>query len=57
MKVIIDRIEGEFAVVELSDKTTVNVLKKLFGDAKEGDIFNIEKDEEKRINIDDMFVD
>ena len=46
MKVIIDRIEGDFAIVELEDGTTIEVPKLLFGDMEEGDIFSIQKDEE-----------
>lgn len=46
MKVIIDRIEGDFAIVELEDGTTIEVPKLLFGDINEGDVFSIQKDEE-----------
>ena len=36
---IIDRIEGDFAVVESNDGTMVNIPKnKIIGDFKEGDI-------------------
>ena len=45
MKIIIDRFEGDFAVCELEDKSFVNVPRVLFGNAKEGDIFNIQKDD------------
>jgi hypothetical protein len=42
MKVIIDRFEGEYAVMELPDKTTVNMPVKLLEPAaKEGDIIEI----------------
>jgi hypothetical protein len=42
MKVIIDRFEGEYAVVELPDKTTVDMSVKLLEPAvKEGDIIEI----------------
>ena len=44
MKVIIDRFEGEFAVVELAIGKTINVPKELFTNAKEGDVFRIEFD-------------
>lgn len=53
MKVIIDRIEGEYAVIEMEDKTMINIPKCLIPDSKEGDIIRIEidKDEtEKRKN-------
>jgi len=45
MQIIIDRFEGEFAVVELKDKTTVNMPRCLLpSDALEGDIISIEVD-------------
>ena len=45
MNITIDRFEGKYAVVELSDGRTVNVPKELFADAAEGDRFSIIKDE------------
>ncbi|HHY03795.1 MAG TPA: DUF3006 domain-containing protein [Thermoanaerobacterales bacterium] len=52
MKLIIDRFEGEYAVVELQDKSMVNIPKKILpAEAGEGDIISIviDKDEtEKR---------
>jgi len=57
MRVIIDRFEGEFAVVELPDsKKMVTVPIELFPDAAEGDIVDITinrqetKNREKAIN-------
>ncbi len=48
MKVVIDRFEGDFAVVELPDKQMVNLplilLTKL---VKEGDVVDIRIDEEE----------
>lgn len=42
MKVIIDRFEGNYAVVELPDKTTVDMPTKLLeSGAKEGDVIEI----------------
>ena len=42
MKVIIDRFEGDYAVVELPDKTLVDMPRKLLEtEAKEGDIIEI----------------
>ncbi len=42
MKVIIDRFEGDFAVVELPNNTTVDMdIKLLEPDVKEGDIIEI----------------
>lgn len=56
MKVIIDRFEGEFAIVELPDRSTVDMPKKLIPqDAKEGDVLVIDIDknatEERRKRI------
>lgn len=48
MKIVIDRIEGEFAVCELPDMQIVNIPLCLFDDAKEGDIYSIEKDESEK---------
>lgn len=41
MQVIIDKFEGDFAVVELPDKTTVNLPKVLIPEADEGDVLDI----------------
>jgi len=42
MDLIIDRFEGEYAIVELPDKTFVNISKKALPvEAKEGDIITI----------------
>lgn len=47
MKVIIDRFEGEYAVVEIEVGKYVNVPKVLLPNAKEGDIVKIEIDKEE----------
>ena len=48
MKVIIDRFEGDFAVVELPDKKMINMLKTLLpSEAKEGDVISITVDKEE----------
>jgi len=47
LKVIIDRFEGDFAVVETDDKVIVNLLKFLIPGAKEGDVISIRIDEEE----------
>ena len=44
MKVVIDRFEGKYAVVELPDRTMVNMPKVLVPDAREGDIILISID-------------
>lgn len=42
MRVIVDRFEGEFAVVEMQDKTQVNMPKILLPQhTKEGDMIDI----------------
>ena len=69
MKVIIDRFEGEIAVIELAIGKTINVPKELFPNAKEGDVFSIEFDKNENTNetesrkekitslMNDLFVD
>lgn len=47
MKVIIDRFEEEYAVVEIEVGKYVNVPKVLLPNAKEGDIVKIEIDKEE----------
>lgn len=64
MRVVIDRFEGNYAVVELDDLSIVNVPKSLFKGAKEGDIIDIiinKEESDKRkgsINklIDNLFI-
>ena len=47
MKIIIDRLEGDFAVVELPDRRMANMPKALVPNgAKEGDVLSIEIDKE-----------
>lgn len=42
MKVIVDRFEGKFAVVELPDRTPVNMPRALLPEeTKEGDVIDI----------------
>ena len=47
MRVIIDRFEGEYAVVELADKRMVNISKAVFPEAAEGDVFNVVFDQQE----------
>ena len=47
MKVIIDRFEGDFAVVETCDKSMVNLPKSLVPGSREGDVISIIIDEEE----------
>lgn len=45
MKYVIDRFENEFAVVELSDKSFVNIPRKAIPpDAKEGSVIEVKID-------------
>lgn len=44
MKVIIDRFEGEYAIVEIEIGNFVNIPKILLPNAKEGDVVKIEID-------------
>lgn len=45
MKIIIDRFEGDLAVVELENKTTVNIPKQIIPNgANEGSVITIEID-------------
>ena len=47
MKYIIDRFEGDFAIVELSDKTFVNIPKAVIPpEAKEGSVIDVTIDED-----------
>ncbi len=65
MQVIIDRFEGEFAVVELPDGTRANLPRVLVPEAGEGDVVNITVDpaaKAKRAQaiqglMDDLFAD
>ena len=47
MKLIIDRFEGDFALVETEDKLMVNLPISLIPGAKEGDVISIIIDEEE----------
>ena len=50
MKVIIDRFEGNYAVVEIDVGKFVNIPKVLLPNAKEGDVIKIEKDKKETKN-------
>ena len=53
MKVIIDRFEGDFAIVEISENSFANIPKILLPDAKEGDTVSITVEQsEKKENKD-----
>lgn len=45
MKVIIDRFEGDYAVVEIEEGKYVDIPKILIPNSKEGDVIKIEIDE------------
>lgn len=50
MKVIIDRFEGDYAIVEIDVGKYVNIPKILLPNAKEGDVIKIEKDKNETKN-------
>lgn len=50
MQVIIDRIEGDMVVVELSSKSTISVPISLFPGAIEGDVYHISKNGDETAN-------
>lgn len=47
MEVIVNRIEGNYLVLELKDGNIVDVPKKLIPEAREGDIIRISIDKEE----------
>ena len=47
MEVIVDRFEGDYAVVEIAIGKCVNIPRVLVPDAKEGDIIKIEIEKEE----------
>ena len=47
MKVVLDRFEGDYGIVELPDKSFVEIPKVLISNAKEGDIITIDIDNEE----------
>ncbi len=49
MKVIIDRFEGDYAVVEIQKGSCVNIPKILLGSAKEGDVITIDIDKDETL--------
>lgn len=65
MEYVIDRFEGEYAVIETDINTFVNIPKILVEDAKEGDIIRIEILKDKTDNkkeiisnlMNELFVD
>lgn len=61
MRVIIDRFEGDFAVVELQEGEFVNLPKVLVSDAQEGDVIDIsinkEETKKRKRDIEDLMSD
>lgn len=47
MKLIIDRFEGEFAVIEADGGVTFNIPKKVLSGYREGDVLKIELDSDE----------
>ena len=44
MRVILDRFEGNYGIVEMEDKTFVEIPRVLLVNAKEGDVISINVD-------------
>lgn len=61
MKVIVDRFEGDYAVVEINKGNLVNIPKVLLDGAEEGDVISIEIDKEetakRKTNIENLMND
>ncbi len=62
MKVVIDRFEGDFAVIEMPDKKFINMPRQLTPDgSKEGSVISIEVDiaetEARRKKIENLMKD
>lgn len=59
MKIVIDRFENDYAIVELPDGNTLRIPKELFPGARENDVFyisfNLEETEERRNTIQKRF--
>ena len=59
MRVVIDRFEEDFAVVEISEGETALISRRLLPDAIEGDFVNIDIDhestEERREEVTSLF--
>ena len=47
MKVILDRFEGNYGIVEMEDKTFVEIPRVLLDNVKEGDVISISVDIEE----------
>lgn len=48
MKIVVDRIEGDFAVCELPNSKIVNIPLSILENVKEGEVYKIEKDDEEK---------
>jgi len=60
MRVIIDRFEGDFAIIEMPNKKFYSLPKSLFPNAKEGTVISIEIDKietEKRKAVVEKLMD
>lgn len=65
MRVILDRFEGDYAIIELEDMSIIRVSRKLFKGANEGDVIDIIINHEETLNrcnkinklMDDLFID
>ncbi len=65
MKVIIDRFEGDYAIVELDEGKILELPKELIPEAEEGDVINIEilkeetnkRKEQIKNKVNQLFID
>lgn len=61
MKVIIDRFESDYAIVEKDEKEFYNIPRVLVSNAKEGDVIDISVDQEetnkRRMEVEDLMND
>lgn len=61
MKVILDRFEGEYAILEIDENNIISVPKILVGGASEGDVLDISVDKnetnKRKRNIEKLMED
>lgn len=65
MKVVVDRIEGSYAICELENLKIVNIPLDILGEIKEGDILSIDINKENNMEtkerienlVNDLFID
>ena len=57
LRFVIDRFEGNYAVIESIDRKVYNIPKEILGGFKEGDSIIITKEKNINDKLDSMFVD